>query len=521
MPIDNSCDRERSIARISLAAALLLAAILQGIIAYRSMVIAKDGVHFIGIAQELSEFPRASMLKEDQHPGFPAMILGAHQFTSRFIKDPVFSWIAAARIVGGVTGLLTLILVWQLSRRLFGGYAAAMAALIFAVQPMFRGNAVDVMSDTPHLFFYLMGAWAACEGLMRKQWAWFPAAGAFSALAYWVRPEGLCVALVTAGLLGIKALFGREKRLQWLVAGIGTLAVAGVLIAPYAILKGGLTSKKQIVPDGFVSIPKVRDHAIRPASPGTSVTSAAAGIAMAMPEPRLLVLRCIEGFRYVLILPLFVGVLLSGGRKAPGDLVRLVLGLVLVHMALLLALSAIAGYISQRHTMVVVALAMPWVGWGTWRTMVWLGRWAPRRDWLAARLGHSGAVLAAGLLVVSPMIPYTARTLHKGNEVFAELGLELRSWASPGDKVLSSLPYTAFYANLAGNASEDIRFADVMEHPSYAKRFRFIVFDRRDKRASEEWMNVLRRTHDKVPVSGRGKSWQDVILLVRRPAFGP
>jgi hypothetical protein len=520
MPTElRTADRERAVARTSLIAALILAAGLQGVLAFRSMLIAKDGVHFIGIARSLRDAPRAVMAEEDQHPGFPALLLGAHYLVAPFLKDPTFSWIAAARIVGGITGLLTLLLVWRISDRLLGGYAAAMAAFIFAVQPMFRENAVDAMSDTPHLFFYMLGVWMACEGLLRGRWRWFPAAGASSALAYWIRPEGIGVAVVTTGMLAVFMLFRKGRRIYYLTGAGATLAAAVLIMSPYVAVKGSLTSKKQIRPEIFQSLSAV-PPAVASRRPNEGrIVCASVGWLAALGKPELVALRCAEGFRYILLLPLAVG-LFAGGRRVPRDPARFLLALAGVHLVLLLTLSALAGYVSARHTMPIVAVAMPWIGLGSWRVLAWVGRWVPGRERAAKALGHTGSVLLAGLVVVAPMTPRAARPLHRGHVAFARIGLELRLRASPGDRVLSNSPYVGFFADLESNYQRDIRLPQVVENPRLALPYRFIVIDRRADSFSERWIDTLRATHAQVPLPEKGLSSRQVTLMARRPGLG-
>lgn len=512
MPIENDGrEREQRIARVALVTALLLAAALQGTIAFRSLVIGKDGVLFINIAKTLQESPKAAIVGEDQHPGFPALVMAIHPMVSRIVVDPVFSWISSARIVGGVTGLLCLVLVWQISRRLLGGYAAAMAALIFAVHPLFRANSVDVMSDTPHLFFYLLGAWTACEGIMRREWRWFIATGASSALAYWIRPEGLALAFVTAGLLGLYAIVRRMQRAQNIAGAVSVILIAGLLITPYVLIKGELTGKKQLFPDIPESIKALDDDkASQLMSPAT------AGASMAWPGIRLIARRLMEGFRYILLLPLAVGLFASGRTAVSRDGARLVLALVMAHLMLLAALISIAGYLGERHTMPVVALSMPWVGWGTWRILTWLGAKISNREKLLEKFGHTRIAIAVGLLAVLPMTPRTVRPLHDSHRQFAEAGLALRRFAAPKDLVLSNLPYTAFYANLESNQSKGIHISEVFKHPSYARHFRFIVLDKSSKLIPKDWMNHLPKSHEHMDVTQFNQDWDDMIVLVRK-----
>ncbi|MBL9125345.1 MAG: glycosyltransferase family 39 protein, partial [Planctomycetaceae bacterium] len=163
-------------------AALLIAAILQGIVAWRSPLVARDGIDFIRYAQGLPEQGRELIRVKDQHPGYPLLILECAALVRPWVASETQLWIIAARIPSLALGLGSVAVVWLLARRLFDRWTADLAALICAVMPIFRQNAADALTDSPHMFFYLLATWLACEGLTRMSWPWWAGAGAASSL---------------------------------------------------------------------------------------------------------------------------------------------------------------------------------------------------------------------------------------------------------------------------------------------------------------------------------------------------
>src|SRR5487761_1342427 len=229
-----------------LGAAAALSALCQAYIVARSPIIAKDGIGFIRIAKELADDPAATLRTEDQHPGYPAPVLAferCHQWLTG--QDEFQSFIAGTRLASGARGLLAMVFLWLFARRLYDERIANVSVLVAAVWPLFRLNACDSLSDTPHLMFYLAGAWLACEGLRSRRAGWFCAAGLASGLAFWVRPEGLVVAAATGLLLAVE--FCRPKllaRSKTVVAAIGLVAATALVVAPYVLIAGKITSKK-------------------------------------------------------------------------------------------------------------------------------------------------------------------------------------------------------------------------------------------------------------------------------------
>jgi len=246
--------------------AMAATAALQAAVAARSPIIAKDGIRFIRIARALERHPRAVMQQEDQHPGYPALISLAYRSLPRGVGgDARQRWELAARLPAMLAGVACVGLVWLLARRMFDARIAMVAALLIVPLPLFRRNASDTLSDTPHLACYLAAAWLACEGFaasgsQRRRVLALAGSGLASGLAFWIRPEGLSVALVATLVacgwwLGVRLAARRASaearevaeagppapRLAWALLVCGT---ATLVVVPYVVLAGKLTSKK-------------------------------------------------------------------------------------------------------------------------------------------------------------------------------------------------------------------------------------------------------------------------------------
>ncbi|HUY90937.1 MAG TPA: glycosyltransferase family 39 protein [Pirellulales bacterium] len=453
-----------------LLAALLLTAALQIFIGMRSPIIAKDGMSFIRIAGELREDAAATLQLEDQHPGYPAMILAGNYLARRLPGISEFEcWILGARLASGIAGVLSVAVVWLLARRLFDRRVADVAALLAAVWPLLRQNASDALSDTPHFMFYLAGVWLTCEGLVRRQARWFAAACAVSGLAYWIRPEGLIVGF-TAALLLLVQLWRAEGQVRWRavckVAAMGLVMFA--VAAPYGLLAGKLTSKKnplqrepsdlEIAAQGVAATPGLLSEPL----PGAKLPNETArpdsivgAIAAALYE---LGKEIGQGFYYLFLVPLFVWLCAPSRLRPHFAATWMTTVLIFCHMAMLVLLFLTAGYISHRHVIPLVGMMLPGTAAGT----VWLAdRLADRWPAWTARLriplfrairapSSSQALTAIVLFMLAGLLPKTIKPLHEVYAPLVQAALWVKQHARPGDQVLATSGYVRFYAGMPG-----------------------------------------------------------------------
>lgn len=230
-----------------LALILLGTAILQTVLLIRLPTISADGIIFTRVARELAAKPLETMQREDQHPGYPASMLLATRVLQAIGYDhEPQAWMAGGIAVSFLAGLLSVAVVWLFARDLFDTTIASIAAIGFAVLPVPRAIAVDAQSDTLHGLCYLFAAWMASTGLASGSLRRLALAGLASGLAFWVRPEGLEVAMIASGFVLLLAVFSWP----WRKSAAALAAVAGIALvvaAPYMLLAGKITSKQLLI----------------------------------------------------------------------------------------------------------------------------------------------------------------------------------------------------------------------------------------------------------------------------------
>ncbi len=214
-------------------------------------MISRDGATFIWYAQALDADPAAAMKSHDQHPLYPALILGAHKLLSPVrhfwprgaVSDAVLGWQIAGMLVTLVAGLATVAAVYTLTRSLFDAATALWAALLAAAAAELCQLSADVLSDMPHLALYLFALTCGVLGFRRQRPAWWFAAGGLSGLAFLCRPEGAEVAVAGA----VTLLTARGWRWVFRIRALALVSIGALLVAsPYMLLTGTLIRKKPL-----------------------------------------------------------------------------------------------------------------------------------------------------------------------------------------------------------------------------------------------------------------------------------
>ncbi|MFQ6035021.1 MAG: glycosyltransferase family 39 protein [Sedimentisphaerales bacterium] len=219
-----------------------------------TVLIAKDGVTFIEYAQKLSSDAIAVMVSEDQHPGYPFLILTAHRMAKIASGSAsIWSWIYSAQFMALAFRLLTVTVLYFVGKEIVGPKLSFLAILILILLPKPAGYGSDALSDWPYLFFLASGFLLLIRGALNKKWWQFGFAGLAAGSGYLVRPE--CAQLVVFGSLwtawqlwGAKRTIARDKAVFMLA-----LLLVGFFIpaVPYMKLKGAIFPKKDVGQFGF------------------------------------------------------------------------------------------------------------------------------------------------------------------------------------------------------------------------------------------------------------------------------
>ncbi len=528
-----------------LAVALVATAVLQAVLIARLPTISADGITFIAMARQLPQDVAATLRGNDQHPGFPALLLAATQVVHAvgYRAEPE-SWMVGGLAVSFVCGLGSVWLIWLLSRELFDARAANYAALIFAVLPLARAGAADAQSDTPHLLAYLVAVWLGVKALKGGRLALWAGTGAASGIAYWIRPEGLEVFLVAVPCLAWQA---RRRQWPWRRLALASAALAGatlIVAGPYPLLAGKITSKQ--VPfakvnaaptfiDQLAEVPSVATQesarpAIQPTAappppcpppieppPGVSATAAPTApeeAPLASPPPSSpapvhrysasLVLKLFgsalatllvslgQGFKFVFVPFYALGHFEVARRRPDRVLVVFTTLLGLVHMAALLLVFMLSGYIAHRHVLPIVALSMPCTALG----VIFVG------DVIAAlvRAGAPQAALATLAVACAVVAPYTLRRVNREFLPVIDATHWVEAHAEPGAGIVCNSPYVQFYGSLPVTSLGPHRTTlnEALAQAESAAHYDFVVLHVNAHDYRPEWLAEIERDYRQV-----------------------
>jgi 4-amino-4-deoxy-L-arabinose transferase-like glycosyltransferase len=223
-PSDSALGRHEAVA---LGILLLCAALFRVLHWSATAVMFNDGPIFIGLAEAMAEGEWARALSHEYHPLFPALIAVFHSLIGDWERAAV-----AVNVIGGTAAVACL---YGFSRAAFGRTAAFAAAAILTVHPYAINFTGDVQSEGLYLGLFLGAVWALWLGLRSASLGAAVVAGLLSGLAYLTRPEGIGLLAVGGALAGwyfLRRSWPRRRAVTW---GALLFLSAALVAAPYVL----------------------------------------------------------------------------------------------------------------------------------------------------------------------------------------------------------------------------------------------------------------------------------------------
>lgn len=479
---------------VCLLVLVLLAVGLRAAVIVRTSVAARDSIGFIRYAWRLEHEPWGKVVKESLHPPlYPITILATAQPVRQVLHASSADCLAmqySAQIATALAGVLLVIPMFYLGCDLFDRRVGFWSALLFQCMPV----ASRALSDglTEGLFLLLTATFLLLAGraLRSRSVGLFILCGMLSGLAYLTRPEGAALALILGFVLLVIQL---RPLLRWpwkrvLAAGVALPFAALIVAAPYVCTIKAFSNKisanwmLESQPDGK----RRADNHLEP------VGASNANLVLARMGPLVaewdrgwkeggrhscsltwaigaFTKEVGKGFHYIVWVPAFLGLLWFGGRALRNPTAWISLALCLFYTLVLLRLAMVAGYISERHSLVFVLCGAPWAVAGMAALPARLAALAARLR-LTPRLDAAGRYLPRlGMLGVAALciygVPNSLRALHPTRVGFREAGFWIATHADADDEVLDPFCWSRYYAGR--------EFTDNPVHP----HVRYIVLD--------------------------------------------
>jgi Dolichyl-phosphate-mannose-protein mannosyltransferase len=418
-------------------------------------VLSRDSIGFIRFALQL-ERPTEGMTRLDvvrgnaQPPGYPLALLVVSQPVRSCLGETTCdSMVLSAQLTSILASLLLVFPMYFVGKMLFDRQTAFIATLLYQVLPVCTQVTSDGLSDSVYLLMAMIALWFGALGLRRGATGWFAAAGLFAGLAYLVRPEGLASALVL-GLVALGlTLRGVWSRQQLLTRGCALATGLLLVMTPYVATIGKLTNKP--TGEGFLK------GDLHP-SWERSQSSAPAGVNVPLAEwwnpekgddsarslwaVKALTVELVKASFYVLPLFAIAGLLLLRQRIRDDAAVLLFVVLGAMHLLLLWFVASRAGYVAERHTLLLVLI-------GSYFSAAAIAALGVKLASIP-RLGRIGsatfwtAVIAIALIAAA--LPAGMKTLHANRAGHRAAGLWIAQHREPNDFVEDPFAWADFYA---------------------------------------------------------------------------
>jgi hypothetical protein len=471
---------------------LLLASGLRVWIISHTAVAARDSIGFIRYAYCLEHQPWKQVLRDSLHPPlYPLTVLAVAVPARHLVHSAdVLTMQYSAQAASALAGVLLVIPMFYLGKHLFDRRVGFWSALLFQCLPVGSHALSDGLTEGVFLLLTASFLLAAAHALRRRSALYFAICGACSGLAYLARPEGAALALVLGAVLVVYQLrpAWRWPGFQVRRCAAHLVGVALLFSVPYMCVIGGFTHKLSILwimqkvglvhhaDDGHHRVgveprdrePQLawaddleeRDTDSRPGPLPLAVIWAKWDWGWGGAGERhdcslrwganALLKELARGFHYVAWIPALFGLWWFRRRAWQTPLVAVITSLCLFYVVVLLLLGMVAGYISQRHSLVFVLCGAPWAVAGMLempRRMSVIGTWmrAP-----AAVINWGGQRRAVEVLFAAAIalygVPASLQPLHPTRVGFREAGFWIASNLDPNDEVLDPFCWTNYYA---------------------------------------------------------------------------
>ncbi len=419
-------------------------------------VLSRDSIGFIRFALQIEQpadgLSRLDIIRNNsQPPGYPAALLAVSWPVRSYMGETTCdSMVLSAQLTSVLAALLLVFPMYFLGKTLFNRQTAFIATLLYQLMPVCTQVTSDGLSDGVFLLMAAMSLWMAVLGLRRNGIGWFAAAGLLAGLGYLVRPESVVLVLaVGVVILGLK-LRGVWTWRPTLLRG-GAL-VGGLLVAmtPYIAVIGKFSNKptaggilkgedqptwernqSQVTPRG-VSVPLAEWWN---QEQGIFSSRAIWGVKAMMVE-------IVKAAFYVLPLFAFLGVFLARSRIRDDAAVVLLVVLCSLHAVLLWVVASRAGYVAERHTLLVVLFGSYFTGVAIPAIGGWLAS-APRLGRVGNATFWTAAIVVA---ILAACIPGGMKTLHANRAGHHAAGLWIAQHREPNDFVKDPFAWAEFYS---------------------------------------------------------------------------
>ncbi|MGE5218532.1 MAG: ArnT family glycosyltransferase [Chloroflexota bacterium] len=415
--------RHEHVSRLFLCA-LFAAVVVRLFVLMRYYCINSDGVYYLRSAQDFLSGDVKSGLASVYPPGYPLLIAAVYPL----IRD----WELTGQFLSFVFGVLLLLPLYGLLRKVFGERVALIAALLAAISPYLVRYSVHVRTESLYLFLSTAAIYLFLRAIEERRLTRFFLGGLVAGYAFVVRPEAIgFVALIPLMLLA-RWVIWKDFSFTSVARSAAALCLGFFLFAlPFIVYlsidtghfgalsrKAGITLAINLTESGVLDaddasvaeggirslefIEYVRQHPVQYFEKAVSDLLPAIGVYF-------------EALYYSYVPFLLIGLFLLFRDRLGDKQESLLLGFVAFYVfgfALI--------YVKRRYALQAVPISLAWVACG----MLWL--W----DWLQTRYAPPKAhaiVVSVALIFLGATLPKTLRSVSAEKAYIRDAGRYLKT----------------------------------------------------------------------------------------------
>jgi hypothetical protein len=400
-----------------------------------------DGAfQYVPIAKDFASGFFRKALSHNQQPLYSLIVA----FVSRWVPD----FELAGKLVSSILGILLVIPVYFLGKRIFEEKIVLLSSFFLVIHPYIRRFSADVLKESTFLFFFGTAIWYAWKTIQDEKKYPYLFIPIFSVLAYLVRPDGIEVLLVVFFYLLFVKKFnipGRKRAVVLLL-----ILSSVVLLLPYLFYLKEVRSEwtfgkaKSIVEMLGLGMPK-------------DEVPFADKILYSLKKLNLDILAI---FHPVYILLLMIGLLKSiFSRLRAGEGFLISLGCLHYVILFLMALNTTEWggdgatrtvLLSGRHVLPLLLISIYWVGEGFLTVYQWVFKWVESSRLFPLLKSKDKSLMVLGgllFLMVAIVLPKTMKPQRYERLPEKWAGVWIKNQSEKGVTVFTNMPRVAYYAN--------------------------------------------------------------------------
>ncbi|HEV2946438.1 MAG TPA: glycosyltransferase family 39 protein [Gemmataceae bacterium] len=484
---------------ICLLGLVLLATLIRAWLLCHTEVTSRDSIGFERYAWELQNKNWISVLHDNvHHPLYPITILGVSAPIRYLVGGSELEVMqSSAQLASGLAGILLVIPMFYLGKEIFDRRVGFWAAAIFQCLPVGARVMSDALSESLFLLTTATALLLAIRAFHSGSTKEFLACGLCAGLAYLTRPEGILI-VAAVGVVFVGRRLFVDRKIFWTQTAKQLAALAlstAVLAGPYMVIIQGFSNKtttkdilKSEIRNQKIELAATDETQNKHGNPSVFPPCSIRGcfsdfrfrisnFAIWWPDGKVsdlpghlwwsvyaLASEISKGFFYVVWIPAILGLWMLRSRLKLWSGETLLLILCLLQCLALLRVAMVAGYVADRHVLVIVMCGLYWAA-----------------AYVLSLPDLSGVPFLPGKLCLPPFIvfvvligaalPKTLEPLHTNRAGHRAIGLWLAKHLTPGDEVDDAFSWATHYA---GRTFCDDPGASV---PGCNPRYRYVVHD--------------------------------------------